>query len=144
MWISEKKSCTNLSDQYFYGKVLMIKLMTPNLWHLKFMLFIDSFPISPICQPASQANKSGNEPANQSINQSLTVIRLSAIQSVSQSVSNWACQPVNWSEVLLLSHIRIDQWSAVSDDDGRIFWSWVVSLFVAFFCVLMNNKTTKE
>ena len=31
---------------------------------MTFILFIDSFPkiISPVCQPASQANKSGNEP----------------------------------------------------------------------------------
>ena len=39
------------TDQYFNGNSWSL-----DLWHLKFILFIDSFPISPVCQPASQAN----------------------------------------------------------------------------------------
>ena len=92
VWISEKER--HLSDQYFNGS-----LWSLNLWHLKFILFIDSFPISPVCQPASQANWSGNKPANQSINLWLSVNQF-ICHTVSQSVSNWAHQPVNWSEVL--------------------------------------------
>ena len=74
----------------------MIKLMTPNLWHLKFILFIDSFPkiISPVCQLASQANKSGNEPANQSISFWLLYVYLPYSQSVSQSVIEHVSQSI--------------------------------------------------
>ena len=39
------------TDQYFNGNSWSL-----DLWHLKFILFIDSFPISPVYQPASHAN----------------------------------------------------------------------------------------
>ena len=50
VWISGKRAAFKWSI-YFNGNSWFV-----NLWHLKFILFIDSFPISPLYQPASHAN----------------------------------------------------------------------------------------
>ena len=87
VWISEKE--LHLRDQYFNGS-----LWSLNLWHLKFILFIDSFPISPVCQPASQAI---GQAMSQLISQSISdcqLISLSVIQSVSQSVIEHISQSI--------------------------------------------------
>ena len=112
----------------FQWQLMISEFMKPKIYLIRRLL--SNF--SSMSLPAGQANKSGNEPANQSISLWLSVNQF-ICHTVSQSVSNWACQPVNWSEVLLLSHIRIDQWSAVRDDDGRVFWSWVVCIICCLF-----------
>ena len=92
VWISEKRAAFNWS--IFQWQLMISEFMTPKIYLIH--RFLSNFSSMSTSQ---SSHWSGNEPANQSINLWLSVNQF-ICHTVSQSVSNWAHQPVNWSEVL--------------------------------------------